>query len=309
MRAAELGLRPAADGAVPRFRERYARLGAPEGRAVDRLGHLGYRSGQPNSLPPPILDGARTTGEVAAWPGVLRGGWAQNGTAPRPSRSDRSRVYRQTPAVASDLSTETSIIDEITVDPHELILHPVRLRIIHAMDGGRAHTASDLCHRLTGVSKATVYRQVALLADNGVLDVVDERRVHGAMERRYRLSTSRAVTDPSVATNVPLDDHRKEFLAAVSVLISEFNRYLNGGHPNPLADFVAYRQFPLWLSREEVVGLVSTLTPYLRALAGNEPNPERRAYLFSPIFFPLEEEVRAAPGPGSARRKKPTTGP
>ncbi|MGA9775005.1 MAG: helix-turn-helix domain-containing protein [Candidatus Dormiibacterota bacterium] len=211
--------------------------------------------------------------------------------------------------MASSLSIETSIIYEITVDPLELILHPVRLRIIHAMGGGRVHTTSELCHRLTGISKATVYRQVALLADNGVLEVVDERRVHGAMERRYRLSTSRAVTDPSVATNVPLDDHRKEFLSAVSVLVSEFNRYLNGGHPNPLSDFVGYRQFPLWLSREEVVGLVSTLTPYLRTLAGNEPNPVRRAYLFSPIFFPLEEEAPAAPGPGSAPRKKPTTRP
>ncbi len=195
------------------------------------------------------------------------------------------------------------------MDPLELILHPVRLRISHAMGGGRVRTTSDLCRRLTGVSKATVYRQVAVLADTGVLDVVDERRVHGAVERHYRLSASRAVIDPSVAGDMPLDDHRKGFLAAASALISEFNHYLDGDHPNPAADFVGYRQFSLWLSREEVVGLVSMLTPYVKALAGNEPSAERRAYLFSPIFFPLDEEASSASGRRTATRSERTKTP
>ncbi len=189
------------------------------------------------------------------------------------------------------------------MDPLELILHPVRLRLIHAMGGGRARTTTELCRRLTGVSKATVYRQVALLAENGVLDVVDERRVHGAMERHYRLSTSRPVIDPGAATNMTLEDHRQGFLAAASALISEFDRYLGGDRADPVADFVGYRQFPLWLSKEEVVELVSVLTPYLRDLAGKEPSPERRPYLLSPIFFPLEE---AAAAPQSATCGEPT---
>ena len=164
-------------------------------------------------------------------------------------------------------------------------------------------TTSELCRRLTGVSKATVYRQVALLAENGVIDVVDERRVHGAVERRYRLSPSRPVIEPGAATAMTLEEHRKGFLAAASALISEFDRYLSGRDADPVADFVGYRQFPLWLSREEVLELVGVLTPYLRELAAKEPTPERRPYTFSPIFFPLEEGAGA---PATGTSSEPT---
>ena len=99
---------------------------------------------------------------------------------------------------------------------------------------------------------------------------------------------------------------RRRTLAAASALISEFDHYLGGDHADPVADFVGYRQFPLWLSKEEVVELVSVLTPYLRDLAGKEPAPERRPYLFSPTFFALEESAAAPP---SATSSEPTATP
>ncbi|NUP32350.1 MAG: helix-turn-helix domain-containing protein, partial [Streptomycetaceae bacterium] len=43
----------------------------------------------------------------------------------------------------------------------DLLLHPVRLRIVHAVSGGRELTTTQLCERLPDVSKVTVYRQVA----------------------------------------------------------------------------------------------------------------------------------------------------
>ncbi len=289
----------------------YGRAPRPDMRSISAADPL---SGELSGVAPETSRHATATPASSPRAGLIR--WTAYGSeltlehqaiSPGVSGS-RLAMPRRGPA-SRGLSAANGIMHETEVDPLELILHPVRLRIIHAMGGGRVSTTSDLCRRLTGVSKATVYRQVALLADNGVLDVVDERRFHGAVERRYRLSTSRAVIDPSVSGDMPLDDHRKEFLAAASALISEFHRYLDGDHPNPAADFVGYRQFSLWLSREEVVGLVSMLTPYVRALAGNEPTPERRAFLFSPIFFPLGEEASTASGRRAATRSEPTTAP
>ncbi len=48
------------------------------------------------------------------------------------------------------------------MDTFGLLVHPVRLRIVHAMSGGRVLTTSDLCARLPDVPKATVYRYVGL---------------------------------------------------------------------------------------------------------------------------------------------------
>ena len=101
----------------------------------------------------------------------------------------------------------------------------------HAMSGGVTRTTSDLLARLPDVSKATVYRHVSLLAEAGVLEVVSEQRVHGAVERRYRLHRPRAVIDPDAAASMTSEEHRHGFAAAMAALVAEFNTYLDQGTP------------------------------------------------------------------------------
>src|SRR5690349_23867640 len=113
------------------------------------------------------------------------------------------------------------------MDALELLGHPVRLRIVHAMRGGRVLTTAQLCAVLPDVSKAMVYRHVDLLTAGGVLEVAEERRVRGAVERHYRLRQDRASIDPATAASLSPDDHRRAFATAVATLVAEFNAYLD----------------------------------------------------------------------------------
>jgi DNA-binding transcriptional ArsR family regulator len=178
------------------------------------------------------------------------------------------------------------------VDTLELLLHPVRVRIVHAMSGGLTRTTSDLLARLPDVSKATVYRHVSLLAEAGVLEVVSERRVHGAVERCYRLHRPRAVIDPDEAASMSLDEHRHGFAAAMAALVAEFNSYLSQAHADPSEDKVGYRQIPLWLSQEELAELISQIHGILVSRMDHQPVPGRRLHLLSPIVFPIETPGR-----------------
>jgi DNA-binding transcriptional ArsR family regulator len=171
----------------------------------------------------------------------------------------------------------------------DLLLHPIRLRIVHAMSGGRIRTTSDLCVRLPDVPKTTVYRHVGLLADAGVLEVVDEQRVHGAVERHYRLRRERVAIDADAAATMSLDDHRHGFAAAMAVLLAEFNAYLDRDGADPLADSVSYRQGVAWLSPVERAEMIDTVRDVLAARAINEPAPGRQSHLLSMILFPTEE--------------------
>lgn len=182
------------------------------------------------------------------------------------------------------------------MDTLELLLHPVRLRIVHAMSGGVTRTTSDLLARLPDVSKATVYRHVSLLAEAGVLEVVSEQRVHGAVERRYRLYRPRAVIDPDAAASMTLEEHRHGFAAATAALVAEFNTYLNQDHADPTADKVGYRQIPLWLSQEERAELISQIHTILVSHMDNQPGPDRRLHLLSPILFPIGNVERNQTG-------------
>lgn len=170
-----------------------------------------------------------------------------------------------------------------------LLLHPVRLRIVHAMAGGRTRTTAELCEQLADVPKTTVYRHVGLLADSGLLDVVGEQRVHGAVERRYRMRGTRSHIGPEEAAGMTVEDHRRAFAAAVAALLAAFNGYLDTEDVDPAADSVGYRQVPLWLSPAELAEMIEELSAGIMARAGNEPAPERGLYLLSPIFFPIEK--------------------
>ncbi|WP_460524135.1 helix-turn-helix domain-containing protein [Flindersiella endophytica] len=174
------------------------------------------------------------------------------------------------------------------MDTLDLLLHPVRMRIVHAMSGGRPRTTSELCARLPDVPKTSLYRQVAILAEGGILDVVDERRVHGAVERHYRLRQDRARIDLEAAKRMSLDDHRHAFAGAVATLLAEFNAYLTRDGADPVADQVGYRQGVLWLSPEELAEFVADLLTSFRARAENGPGAGRRPYLLSAIFFPSD---------------------
>jgi DNA-binding transcriptional ArsR family regulator len=175
------------------------------------------------------------------------------------------------------------------VDTLELLAHPVRLRVVHAMRGGRTLTTSQLCARMPDVSHATMYRHVGLLADGGVLEVAGEQRVRGAVERRYRLVQERAVIDAGTVASVSLEDHRRAFAAAMAALLAEFNAYLDRDPADPMDDSVGYRQHALWLSREELTEMIGELRGAIVPRMGNEPAPGRAQYLLSPILFPIEE--------------------
>jgi len=175
------------------------------------------------------------------------------------------------------------------VNTLDLLLHPVRLRIVHAMSSGRTRTTSDLRARLPDVSKATVYRHVTLLTEAGLLEVVGEQRVHGAVERRYRLHRTRAVIDADAAASMSLEEHRHGFTAAMGALLAEFNAYLDREHADPTADLVSYRQFPLWLNQDELAELISEIHSAIVSRMDNKPTPDRSAHLLSTILFPIEE--------------------
>lgn len=174
------------------------------------------------------------------------------------------------------------------MDALELIAHPARLRIVHALRGDRALTTADLCALLPDISKATVYRHVEALATAGMLEVAQERRVRGAVERHYRLRAERATVDAETAASATPDDHRRIFATAMAVLIAEYNAYLDRPDADPVRDLVGYRQHAVWLDPGELAQFLADLRRVILPRLANQPTPDRTRYLLSPIHFPAE---------------------
>ena len=168
-----------------------------------------------------------------------------------------------------------------------LLLHPVRLRIVQAFLGDRELTTTALGELLPEVATATLYRQVATLAAAGLLEVVDARPVRGTSERTYRLRTAAASVGPEEAARLSPDQHRQAFMTFVAGLLADFDRYLDRGDIDLGRDLVAYRQAALHLTDEELVDLIGELGEVVtRRLS--LPTEGRRRRLLTTILVPAD---------------------
>lgn len=173
------------------------------------------------------------------------------------------------------------------MDSAELLLHPVRLRIVHAFGGDQKLTTGALADLLPDISRATLYRQVGMLAKAGILSVADESVVKGLTERTYQLQPVAAVIDDAAAASATLEDHRRIFALAMSVLLAEYESYLDSAGADPIADQVGYRQHAIWLSTAEREQLIEDLRAVLVPRLRNAASGDRRRHLISPIMFPV----------------------
>lgn len=171
----------------------------------------------------------------------------------------------------------------------DLLFHPVRLRLIVALARGARLTAQQLGETLADVPAPTLYRHLRKLQAGGVLEVVEERRVRGAVERVYALRER----GPSV--NVDLagasrEDHMRYFTTFVAALLGDFGRYLRRERVDLVADGVGYREAVFYLSDEEFAQMVGDVNRTLLPYGANQPAPGRVRRVLATVVMPLSPQ-------------------
>jgi len=168
----------------------------------------------------------------------------------------------------------------------DLLLHPLRLRIVQAFLGDRQLTTGQLLAELADIPPATLYRQVATLTKAGLLLVVDERQVRGTVERTYALVLQDAQLDADDLRAMTPDDHRRAFLGFVASLLADFDGYLASGEIDFERDGAGYRSVALWLTDEELTGLFTEIGAAVQARSKNAPAAGRRRRMLSTVLLP-----------------------
>jgi hypothetical protein len=168
----------------------------------------------------------------------------------------------------------------------DLLLHPVRLRIVQAFLGERTLTTRALSAELADVPAGSLYRHVARLVDAGVLAVVAERRVRGTLERTYVLRLSAASIGPDQLATMSTDDHRQAFMAFVAGLLGDFDRYLARDAIDLVRDGVSYSIAGLWLDDAEFTELLRELGRVLASRLAKPPRASRKRRILGSVLLP-----------------------
>jgi hypothetical protein len=139
------------------------------------------------------------------------------------------------------------------------------------------------------VPAGSLYRHVARLTQAGVLEVVAERRVRGAVERTYRLRAAAARMGPAEVSAMSAEDHAHAFMAYVAGMLADADRYLAAGQPDPVRDGADYRVGALWLTDAEFADFLGDLAAVIQARVANAPGEGRRRRLLFGVVLPVPE--------------------
>ena len=177
----------------------------------------------------------------------------------------------------------------------DLLLHPVRLRVVQTFLGDRALTTQQLRTELPDVPPASLYRHVARLVEAGVLAVVSQRRVRGALERTYVLRVTAASLTIDELEKMTLDEHRQAFMAFVAGLLADFDRYLARRDVDIVRDGGSYRLAAMWLDNAELAELSHELNQVLQRRLANPPGPDRERRVLATVFIPKTDPMPDTP--------------
>jgi DNA-binding transcriptional ArsR family regulator len=170
----------------------------------------------------------------------------------------------------------------------DLILHPVRMRILMAL-AGKPMTAGQIAVVLSDVAQATLYRHIKLLAEANVLQVVEEHPMRGTVEKVYALNQREAYLSSAEASSLTRDELLHTFTMFVTSLIGDFERYLQQEEINP-AQEISFQKFPIYLSDDELRTVSQTMNQALAPMLKNPPGSGRKRRLITSILIPDADE-------------------
>ena len=186
----------------------------------------------------------------------------------------------------------------------DVILHPVRIRVVQALFGRRRLSPQQLLKAVPGTSIATLYRHLNRMAAACIVAVVETRQVRGTTQRIYALAGERAADiGKAELRRLSREDHLRHFTTFVATLLDDFHGYLRQRRPDIPSDGTLLRQEAVNLTRRQARNVAESVRKVIAPYLQFPPGGSRRRYLLTTILFP---DANANPRDGGAPGETPS---
>lgn len=158
----------------------------------------------------------------------------------------------------------------------DLILHPVRMRIVLTLTNDRKLTVQQIGERLQDIPQATLYRHLNKLLEAKLVEIVAENQVRGAVEKVYSLPRQmESISQEEVLSWTP-EKHMDSLIKFLTTVLSDFERYVSQEKFDLIKDRAGYRQFSFYATDEEFNEFLGAISQGAKKLIANEDKEDRR---------------------------------
>ncbi|MEJ6949649.1 helix-turn-helix domain-containing protein [Natronospora cellulosivora (SeqCode)] len=170
-------------------------------------------------------------------------------------------------------------------DLNEILLNPVRIRIIQYLAVNQKATPGDIVSFMTDVSRTTLYRHLKVLAKNEIITVVEENRVRGSVERTYALNLK------TLSEHNTVENATTNAFGFLMKIYADIENYFKDKNADPEADTVFLNNVTLLLSDEEFHQLLEDINILLRKHLDNKADKKRKIRSLSFISCPPIQDM------------------
>lgn len=157
-------------------------------------------------------------------------------------------------------------------DAQKLMLNQVRHRILQYIHHHGNVTVREIGSALSDIPQATLYRQIKLLLDGGLIRVCGQRQVRGTLEHTYGLASE--LEEVVGSDESKLSDVGAQF--ALLGIAQDFADYYADEDADAVRDLYSIQSVPMMMSDEEFAGYIRQIEKLTRSYIHNEPTSERR---------------------------------
>ena len=115
------------------------------------------------------------------------------------------------------------------MDKAEVLLHPVRMKIVRTLMGYNKEglTPLDMVKIIQNVSQATLYRHIQKLADANIIRVLKEEKVRAVTEKYYVVNIEETSISPQEWEAYSIEEKLDYFFYFQIALFNQYQTYLN----------------------------------------------------------------------------------
>lgn len=162
----------------------------------------------------------------------------------------------------------------------EALLNPIIMKIVVVMLEKKEVTTKDIL-KIVNVPQATLYRYIAKMQKNNIIEVVKEEYIRGSYEKTYKLKNDPIRELGKVATEGTVEEKQSLFMMFMMNIVNQYNQYVERKESDMVKDQTGFRTYPLYLNPKENQEFIKGFGELLQKYISNDANEDRLLYSFS----------------------------
>ena len=165
----------------------------------------------------------------------------------------------------------------------KIIMNPIRQRIVQYLIIHGQGTTKEIGAELSDIPPASLYRHVKVLFDNNCIEIADEKKIRGTIERTWKLAQN------PIAPVSP-EDIATLFRSGLLSLLGSFENYFLSEDTDPQRDLLSLTTSTLMLTDEEFMDMMQKIGNIFNEVIYNQPGDGRKPRRLTFISSPCEKE-------------------